>query len=126
MSKRSRVWFMLGIATILLLLAVSVPMYRTAIRSTREKTLAVNLTSLRDVIRQYTKDKQRAPQSLQELVDAGYYRQLPLDPITNSDSTWQPVIETVALSPEKSVRGITDVHSGSDLVSSKGTEYRTW
>jgi general secretion pathway protein G len=126
MSKRGRAWFMWGIGTILLLIAVSIPMYRSMMRNSREETLRVNLIALRDVIQQYTKDKQRAPQSLQELVNAGYFRQLPLDPITNSATTWEPVIETVVISPEKTDRGITDVHSGSSSTSSKGTEYRTW
>ena len=125
MSKRGRVWLTVGIATLLLLIAVSVPMYRSVMQQSREKVLKVNLVAMRDVITQYTKDKQRLPQSLQELVDAGYFRQLPVDPMTNSYATWQPVIATVVISG-KTDRGITDVRSGSSSVSSTGAEYSTW
>ena len=50
-----------------------------------------NLAALRSVIKQYTKDRQQPPQSLQDLVTAGYFRELPLDPLTNTNSSWQPV-----------------------------------
>ena len=117
---------MAGMAITLLLIAISIPMYKSAMLRSRETTLTVNLGSIRDVIKLYTKEKKRAPQSLQDLVDASYFRQLPIDPITNSNSTWQPVIETVEISPGKTDRGITDVQSGSNSISSEGTSYRTW
>ena len=116
MSKRKRAWFMVGIALILLL-AISIPSYRAVILKSRESTLEVNLASMRSVIRQYTNDYRRAPRSLQDLVVAGYFRQLPMDPMTNSNSSWQVVT---------SQQGITDVHSDSSSISSKGTAYNSW
>ena len=116
MSKRKRAWFMLGIG-LLLLLAISIPSYRAVILKSRESTLEVNLASMRGVIRQYTNDYRRPPQSLQDLVGAGYFRQLPMDPMTRSNSTWQVMT---------SQEGIMDVHSDSRLISSKGTAYNTW
>jgi general secretion pathway protein G len=117
---------MVGIAVIAVLVAILIPQYRAWMRHARESMLTVNLDSIRSVIKQYTLDKHRPPKSLQDLVDAGYYRELPLDPFTNSNSTWIPVIETVAISPGKSDRGITDLHSGSSSVSSNGTTYQAW
>jgi len=93
------------------------------IRSRREEVLQLNLHALREGIEQYTADKKRAPQTLQSLVGAGYFRRLPIDPFTNSDATWKPVIETVA---GKTEPGITDLHSGSTSVSSNGTSHDTW
>jgi general secretion pathway protein G len=114
MSKDRRVWFVVGVVLILLLVAM--PKYRAVIVKSRESTLAVNLGSLREVIKQYTKDKAKAPQSLQELVDAGYFRELPMDPMNNSRA-WEPV---------RTEAGIIDVHSVSTSISSKGTSYNTW
>ena len=118
MFKRVGAWFMVGVAIIVLLVAILVPRYKTAVLNSREKTLTVNLGALRQVIKQYTQDKQKAPQSLQDLVDAGYFRELPVDPITNSTATWRPVVDTT--------QGITDVRSGSASTSSEGTAYSTW
>ncbi len=72
-----------------------------------------NLHEIRTTIDQYTADKHKAPQSLQDLVDAGYYRQIPLDPITNSKDTWQTVMDTAISSPDQTASGIlSDVRSG--------------
>ena len=115
MSKNSRFWLIIGVAIAILLIAL--PQFRTMIVKSRESTLELNLSSIREVMKQYTKDKQRPPTSLQDLVDAGYFRELPVDPITNSNSSWKPVIENTA---------VTDVRSGATGVSSKGTAYSTW
>jgi len=130
MSKQARVWLTAAIVTLLIAMAIPmvIPRYMAAMQHTRETTLAANLLSMRHTIDQYTADKKKAPQTLQDLVDAGYYRKdgLPLDPITNSRSTWQPVIGEVVISPGKTDRGITDIHSGSSSISSNGTSYRSW
>jgi general secretion pathway protein G len=119
MLKRGRVTLMIGIALLLaLLIPISLAKYKQMILQSRESTLKVNLAAMRGVIKQFTQDKKRAPQSLQDLIDAGYFRQLPIDPLTNSNSTWEPVIETA--------QGITDVHSGASSVSSDGRTYRNW
>jgi len=85
-----------------------------------------NLREMRRVIDQFTADKKKAPQTLQDLVDAGYFRQLPIDPITNSNSTWETVADTAVASPEQTEGGIADVHSGSTAISTEGTPYNTW
>jgi general secretion pathway protein G len=85
-----------------------------------------NLRELRKVIDQYTADKKKAPAALQDLVDAGYFRELPIDPMTNSNSTWETVTDTSVAAPEQTESGIVDIHSGSAAISSQGTPYNTW
>jgi general secretion pathway protein G len=117
---------MIVITIIAILAAIAVPMYRATVRNAKETILKDNLHTMRRVIDQYTADKKKAPQALQDLVDAGYFKELPLDPITNSNSTWQPVNDTAVTSPDQTEAGIMDVHSGAPGVSSEGTAYNTW
>src|SRR5689334_5122613 len=117
---------MIVITIIAILAAIAVPMYRATVRNARETILKDNLHTLRRVIDQYTADKKKAPKALQDLVDAGYFKELPVDPITNSNSTWQPVVDTAVSSPDQTDSGIADVHSGATGVGSDGTAYSTW
>jgi general secretion pathway protein G len=117
---------MIVITIIAILGAIAIPMYKAVVLNARETVLKDNLRELRKVIDQYTADKKKAPQSLQDLVDAGYFRQLPIDPITNSNSTWETVADTAVASPDQTESGIVDVHSGSSAISSEGTPYNTW
>jgi type II secretory pathway pseudopilin PulG len=94
-------WLMIGITVIAVLLATSIPKYKSLLLKTKESVLENNLLETRLVIKQYINDKQQAPHSLQDLVDAGYFRNLPTDPITKSNSSWRPVIETVSSRPEE-------------------------
>jgi general secretion pathway protein G len=114
------------ISMILILVSTAIPMYQQSIKNAREAVLRQNLFTLRSVIDQYSEDKQKAPQSLQDLIDAGYLKQIPVDPITHSGETWQTVQEDVLLSVDQSQPGITDVHSGSDQVGSDGKPYSEW
>jgi general secretion pathway protein G len=117
---------MIVITIIAILASISIPMYRASVRNAKETVLRDDLRVLRQVIDQYTADKKKAPQSLQDLVDAYYLRQLPVDPITNSNSSWVPLTDTSVSSPDQTDAGITDVHSGATGVSSEGTAYNTW
>jgi general secretion pathway protein G len=81
---------------------------------------------MRSAIDQYTKDKSEAPQHLSDLVIKGYLTQIPKDPFTNSSVTWVEVKEDVMESVGQTRPGISDVHSGSDHISSEGTRYDTW
>src|SRR5262252_1899108 len=114
---------MIVITIIAILAAISVPVYKAVVLNAKETVLRDNLRDLRKVIDQYTADKKKAPQSLQDLVDAGYFRQLPIDPITNSNSTWEAANDTGVSSPDQTESGIVDVHSGSTAISSQGTPY---
>jgi general secretion pathway protein G len=117
---------MIVITIIAILASIAIPMYRAVVANAKETVLKDNLREIRRVIDQYTADKKKAPTSLQDLVDAGYFRQLPVDPMTNSNSTWQPANDTSIASPDQTDSGIVDVHSGSAGISSLGTPYNTW
>ena len=117
---------MIAMVIIAILAGIAIPIYRTMILSSREKTLKVNLHSLRDVIDQYAADKKKAPQTLQDLVDAGYFREIPQDPITGTNTTWETVFDTAVSSPGQTDSGISDVRSGSNAISTEGTAYNTW
>src|SRR5262245_58595246 len=117
---------MIVITIIAILGAIGIPMYRAVRLNAMETVLHDNLREMRRVIDQYTADKKKAPQTLQDLVDAGYFRQLPEDPITNSSETWETVADTSVAAPDQTDSGIIDVHSGSTAVSSEGTPYNTW
>jgi general secretion pathway protein G len=117
---------MIVITILGILASIAIPMYRASVRNAKETILKDNLITMRKVIDQYTADKKKAPQSLQDLVDAGYFKTLPLDPITNSNSSWQTVNDTSVASPEQTESGIIDVHSGASGVSSEGTPYNSW
>ena len=112
---------MIVITIIAILAAISVPIYKAVVLNAKETVLKDNLRDLRKIIDQYTADKKKAPQSLQDLVDAGYFRQLPIDPITNSNSSWEPATDTAVAAPDQTQSGIVDVHSGSTAISSEGT-----
>jgi general secretion pathway protein G len=117
---------MVVITIIVILLSLAIPNYQKTILHAQETVLRDDLYTLRSLIDQYTLDKQKAPQSLQDIVDAGYLKQLPKDPFTNSRESWVPVADDSILSPDQTEPGIIDVHSGSDSVSSEGTAYSTW
>ena len=117
---------MIVIAILGILASIAIPMYRAVVLNARETVLKDNLREMRRVIDQYTADKKKAPASLQDLVDAGYFREMPVDPITHSNSTWQPANDTSVTSPDQTESGIVNVHSGSAAISSEGTPYNTW
>jgi general secretion pathway protein G len=116
---------MIVISIMMILLAVAVPMYNQSIVQARESVLRSNLSTLRNVISQYTLDKQKAPQSLDDLVTGGYLRQIPVDPMTRQ-ANWEVVQEDVLMAVDQEEPGITDVHSASTATASDGTAYNTW
>ncbi len=73
-------------AIISILVAIAIPQYQKSLMRTKETLLKNNLFTLRTVIDEYTFDKKKAPQDLQDLVNEGYLRAVPLDPITRSRS----------------------------------------
>ena len=117
---------MIVIAMILILVSLAVPMYQQSIRRAKEAVLRDDLFQLRSCIDQFTLDKSRAPQALDDLVQAGYLREIPIDPITNSRDTWVVVNEDVLQSIDQTQPGITDVHSGSEGTALDGSAYSSW
>jgi general secretion pathway protein G len=116
---------MMVIFIIMILASIAMPVYNQAIVQARESVLRSNLSTLRSVISQYTLDKQKAPQSLDDLVTAGYLRQIPPDPMTRQPN-WEVVQEDVMMAVDQQEPGITDVHSASTQSASDGTAYNTW
>ena len=114
------------VAIISILVSIAVPVYQQHLLHAKEAVLKEDLYSMRNAIDQYSQDKGKAPQDLNDLVTAGYLRILPKDPFTNSNSSWQPVQEDVLTSVDQTEPGISDVHSGSNTTSSEGTAYSTW
>jgi general secretion pathway protein G len=117
---------MIVISLIVILISVAVPIYTQSVLRAKESVLRQNLFTLRSLISQYTLDKQKAPQSLDDLVQAGYIKQIPIDPMTGRNDTWVPEQEDTVMSPDQQETGIWDVHSGSETVSSDGSAYNTW
>lgn len=109
-----------------ILVSIAVPLYQKSIIRAKESVLRNNLFTLRTVIDEYTFDKKKAPQSLEDLVREGYLRQIPIDPMTGSDKTWVVVMEDALTSVDQTEPGIYDVRSGSDRISLEGTPYSEW
>ena len=114
------------VAIISILIAIAVPIYQKSLIRTRESLLKNNLFTLRTVIDEYTFDKQKAPQTLGDLVDQGYLRGVPVDPMTGTNQSWRVVMEDAITSVDQTQPGIYDVRSGSDLKSLEGTPYSEW
>jgi general secretion pathway protein G len=118
----SFVELMVVISIIVLLVRLAIPIYEKTIIRSKESVLASNLFTLRTQIQHYTCDKQKAPQSLQELVAEGYLIRVPIDPITGSDR-WQTVPEPPGQSVDESAPGIYNVKSTSDKIGLDGVRY---
>jgi general secretion pathway protein G len=116
---------MIVMAIILILTTMVVPSYIGAMKHAREAVLKEDLSVLRNAIDSYTMDKQKAPQSLDDLVQNGYLRAIPEDPMTH-DKSWVTDTSDAMYSIDETEPGITDVHSGSEETSSDGQPYSSW
>jgi general secretion pathway protein G len=110
----------LAVLSLLAGLAASVAVGR--VRQSKESALKADLRNLRKALDDFAADKGKYPVHLSDLVDARYLREMPKDPITDSDGTWRPVLSKDPVQPE----GIVDVRSGSDERSSEGDLYADW
>ena len=117
---------MIVITIILILIGIAAGRYEKSVMRAREATLKQDLQAMRQSIDNYTLDKQAAPQSLDDLVQAGYLRMVPKDPMTGA-ADWVPQYDSVVLSPEQASTGMVDVHSNSSKVSPfENTPYNEW
>ena len=117
---------MIVITIILILIGIAVGRYDKSVQKANEAVLKNNLQTIRTSIDNYTLDKQAAPQSIDDLVQAGYLRSVPTDPMTRAKD-WVPQYDTVVLSPEQTSTGMVDVHSNSPRVSPfDNTPYNEW
>jgi len=117
---------MIVMAIIGVLVVMAIPRYSTAIRHAREAVLKEDLQTMRAAIDSYTMDKQKAPQSLDDLVQDGYLKEVPEDPFTHAKDTWVTDSSPDMYSIDQTDPGITDVHSGSQEQGPDGQTYSSW
>lgn len=117
---------MIVMLIISVLAAVAIPSFVGAIKNAREAALKEDLHVMRDAIDSYTMDKNKAPQSLDDLVQSGYLKKIPEDPMTHSRDTWVTSSDDTLSDVDETDGGINDVHSGSDETGSDGQPYSSW
>lgn len=116
---------MIVMMIISILLGMAALIYDKIVKRARESVLLQDLQTMRQAIDNYTLDKQQAPQSLEDLVEAHYLRDIPIDPVCNKRD-WVTHIGDTVLSPDQTSTGVDDVHSGCEQNGSDGTSYTTW
>ena len=132
MSKRrtqsgfTLIELMIVMAIIGVLATLAIPSYVSAIKHARESVLREDLYVMRAAIDSYTMDKQKAPEALSDLVQEGYLKSIPEDPMTHTSDSWQPDTSDALSSVDQTDPGITDVHSGSEETGTNGESYSTW
>ncbi|HEV2325598.1 MAG TPA: type II secretion system protein [Terracidiphilus sp.] len=133
MSKRSKfesgftmIELMIVMAIMAVLTTLAVMSYTVAIKHAKEAVLREDLQVMRTAIQSYTMDKQKGPQSLDDLVQSGYLRKIPVDPMTQSADTWVTDSSQDMYSLDETDPGVDDVHSGSDETGSNGKAYSSW
>jgi general secretion pathway protein G len=108
------------------LAAVAIPSFISSIKNAKEAALKEDLHVLRDSIDSYTMDKNKAPQSLDDLVQNGYLKEIPQDPFTHSRETWVTASDDTYADLDQTEPGINNVHSGSEETGSDGQPYSAW
>jgi general secretion pathway protein G len=114
------------IAIIGIIAGIAAAQMRTAPQRAKEAVLKEDLFAIRDVIDQYFADKGKYPESLDTLIEEGYLRKIPIDPITGSEETWQTVQAEASDEDTEGGGGIIDVKSGADGTALDGTRYQDW
>jgi len=109
-----------------LLAAIAIPGYLRSVQKAKEAVLKEDLHTMRGAIDSYTVDKEKAPQGLDDLVQAGYLKSIPNDPITGHNDTWITGQSDTLTDINETQGGIDDVHSGAQNLASDGTSYNTW
>lgn len=109
-----------------ILASIAIPSYIRSVQKAKEAVLREDLHTLRTAIDSYTVDKEKAPQSLDDLVQAGYLKAIPNDPMTSRNDTWITSQSDTMTDINETQGGMDDVHSGSEGLASDGTTYNTW
>ena len=117
---------MIVMAIIMILATIAIPIYVRTLQRAKEATLREDLHTMRTAIDSYTMDKEKAPDTLDDLVQAGYLKSIPMDPMTSSNETWITGMSDTMTDINETQGGMDDVHSGSQGLASDGTTYNTW
>jgi general secretion pathway protein G len=117
---------MIVMLIVAILASVAIPAYLASIKAAKEAVLKEDLHVLRGAIDAYTADKSKAPQALDDLVQSGYLKKVPTDPMTHSDSTWVTSTDDTLENIDQTEPGVNDVHSGSQDTGSDGQPYSSW
>lgn len=114
------------VSIIVILIGIAAMKYDNVVQHSKEAVLKTDLRTIRDAIDHYTLDKQAAPQSVDDLQQAGYLRAVPVDPMTHAKD-WVAQYDSVVLSADQTTTGVVDVHSNSDKTSPfDHTPYNEW
>jgi len=108
-----------------ILIGMAAIIYDKTVKRAREAVLKQDLQTMRQAIDNFTLDKQQAPQSLDDLVEAHYLREVPIDPVCRQND-WVVHIGDTVLSPDQTSTGVDDVHSGCEQTALDGTQYTAW
>ena len=117
---------MIVMAIIAILATIAIPSYINAVRHAKEAVLREDLHTMRQAIDSYTVDKEKAPQSLDDLVQAGYLKEIPVDPVTGRADTWEVSQSDSFTDIDQTQGGIDNVHSGAQALATDGSSYNTW
>ena len=110
-----------------ILVTMAIPVYTRNVQAAKEAVLREDLQVMRTAIGSYTVDKQKAPQSLEDLVSCGYLKVFPKDPITGRTDTWITAqSDTLSSIDQTDSGGIDDIHSGAQVTATDGSSYNTW
>ena len=109
-----------------ILVTMAIPVYTRNVQAAKEAVLREDLQVMRTAIGSYTVDKQKAPQSLDDLVSGGYLKAIPKDPITGRTDTWITAQSDTLSTVDQTESGIDDVHSGAQVTATDGSSYNTW
>ena len=110
-----------------ILVTMAIPVYTRNVQAAKEAVLREDLQVMRTAIGSYTVDKQKAPQSLEDLVSGGYLKAIPKDPITGRSDTWITAqSDTLSSIDQTDSGGINDIHSGAQVTATDGSSYNTW
>ena len=114
------------VSLVIILASIGMAQYKNGVIRAQEAVLREDLFRLRDVIDQFYADKQKYPQTLEELVEGQYLRAVPKDPFTGSADTWQLIQAEPDPANPTAELGVIDVKSGSDKTALDGSKYSEW
>jgi len=129
-QRRSRGFTLIELLIVMsvigILASIAVPSYQRSLIKARESVLMEDLYQMRRSIDAYYADHARYPETLTDLVENKYLRDIPTDPFTKSKESWEEVPPSFSLEGDVAEGGVADVRSGSPVVGLNGTPYREW